>query len=53
MKDIPRDPKCATRAYRVILPDGQDFVERGIGLSQIAAHYPEATMVQRIDGGFW
>jgi hypothetical protein len=49
----PRDPKYPTRAYRIILPDGRDFVEEGIGPSQIVAHWPELVMLQRVDGGFW
>jgi hypothetical protein len=43
-----------TIAYRVFLPDGSEKIERAIGLSQIAAYYPDAVMIQRCDvAGFW
>ena len=41
-------------SYRVVLPDGTERLERVIGLSQIAAMWPEAVRVTRADfGGFW
>jgi len=41
--------------YRVTLPDGSEMVERVIGLSQIAAYWPEAIKIERVDacGGFY
>ena len=47
--------KYPTVEYRVTLPDGSEKIERVIGLSQIAAYWPDAIKVERIDacGGFW
>ena len=40
--------------YRIVFRDGTEKVERAIGLSQIAAYYPEAVQVTRCDwGGFY
>jgi hypothetical protein len=42
--------------YRVFLPDGREVIERVIGLSMVAAYYPDAWKVERVDattGGFW
>ena len=41
--------------YRVTLPDGAEKIERVIGLSQIAAYWPEAIKIERVDacGGFY
>lgn len=45
------------RTYRVVLADGREVVERVIGLSQVAALYPDARVVERIGEGehanFW
>jgi hypothetical protein len=46
-----------TILYRVVLPDDSEKIERVIGLSQIAAYYPDAKRIERLnDGdkaGFW
>ena len=49
---IPAHP---TIEYRVTLPDGRELTERVIGLSQIAALYPQAVRVERVSagGGFY
>jgi hypothetical protein len=49
------NPKYPTREYRVTLPDGSEKIERVIGLSQIAAYYPDAIRVELVEevGGFW
>ena len=40
--------------FRVVLPDGTERHERAIGLSQIAAYWPDAIRVERMDAaGFW
>jgi len=41
--------------YRVTLPDGSEMIERVIGLSQIAAYWPEAIKIERVNacGGFY
>lgn len=44
------------RTYRVVLADGREVVERCIGLSQVAALYPDARVVERVGetkGAFW
>jgi hypothetical protein len=54
-------PKLAeqypTIEYRVMFRDGSDRIERVIGMSQIAAYWPDAVQVTRLDwdgaGGFW
>jgi hypothetical protein len=49
------EPKYSTREYRVTLPDGSERIERVIGLSQIAAYWPDAIRVELVEavGGFW
>ena len=49
------DAKYPTVEYRVFLADGREFIERVIGLSQIAAYWPDAIKIERVDacGGFW
>jgi len=44
-----------TVEYRVFLPDGTEKIERAIGLSQIAAYWPDAIKIERVDacGGFY
>jgi hypothetical protein len=43
-----------TIEYRVTMRDGTEKIERVIGLSQIAAYYPDAVQVTRTDwGGFY
>jgi hypothetical protein len=39
----------------VFLPDGSEKIERVIGLSQIAAYWPDAIKIERVDacGGFY
>ena len=40
--------------FRIIFRDGSEKVERAIGLSQIAAYYPDACQITRCDwGGFY
>lgn len=40
--------------YCVTMPDGTEKTERAIGLSQVAAYYPEAVQITRCDwGGFY
>ena len=40
--------------YRIIFRDGVEKTERAIGLSQIAAYYPDCVQVTRCDwGGFY
>jgi len=41
--------------YRVTLPDGTEKIERVIGLSQIAAYWPQAIKIERVNacGGFY
>lgn len=47
-------PDYETVEYRVTMRDGTEKIERAIGLSQIAAYYPDAVQVTRTDwGGFY
>ena len=40
--------------FRIIFRDGTEKTERAIGLSQIAAYYPDCVQVSRCDwSGFW
>lgn len=50
-----REMPYPTNLYRVTLPDGTTLEERAIGLSQIAAHYPQAVRVEVVVavGDFW
>jgi hypothetical protein len=50
--------RYATVLYRIWHVDGRVTAERAIGLSQIAAYYPDALSVVRLDekqpdGAFW
>lgn len=43
-----------TFEYRVILRGGTEKIERVIGLSEIAAYWPDAVQITRLDwGGFF
>lgn len=45
------DTRYATVHYRIIHADGRVTEEHAIGLSQIAAYYPDARAVVRLDVG--
>lgn len=43
-----------TVEFRVVMRDGTEKIERVIGLSQVAAYWPDAVQITRCDwGGFW
>lgn len=47
-------PTHQTFEFRVTMRDGTEKIERVIGLSEIAAYYPDAVQVTRTDwGGFY
>ena len=54
-REVTGQPAVQKFTYRVTLPDGTEVIERVIGLSEIAAYYPQARAVVLLPpvGAFW